>query len=375
MSRIVIGGLEDKRLLGASEAFLDDGHEIVAYCDVAPVPETVSKGRNVVPIEQLKSVQFDYLVFASFDAAKQSAITKRLRAAGCSQPTLIERIFLPKAPERTQEDKVRLIDRSEGEYHGVIMGLSHALTGIDKSKLAKRFFELSWRGQDMYYNLQLFRYAVEHGKFTDIKEAWLVFPHYYFDYDQSQSFQQYRSGQLFGVHRLNDWHNVDVIRNAKLRAQAHDLITQWRLFGRKFADFHKYKNPIKNMKVYQVPDGQGELPKGFWTDRPATVESNRAVFRELIKLLRERHVLPTLILPPLFVKGLNADNVKQLDLIGRRFRTVMTEEVRKTGGIIRFGDLTALFADRRECFRDTEHLNYIGAGAFAEYLNQKHLTD
>lgn len=375
MSKIILAGLKDDRLLRNSEAFLGDEHEIVAYYDVEPVSPDILKGRNVFSLEQLKELQFDYIVFASFDAAHQAEMTKRLRSVGCNQPTIIERIFLPRAPEKRQEDKVRLIDLCQDECYGVIMGLSHALTGIDKSKLARKFFDLSWRGQDMYYNFRLFQYALEHGKFTDIKQAWLVFPQYYFDYDQSQSFKQFTSGQMFGSHRLDDWHNVERIKVGKYLAWIKNQIVNYRLFGRKFADYRKYRTPMHLMKVYSMPDGQGVLPKGFWTDRPATVASNRVIFRELIKLLSARHLKTTIILPPLFIDGLNEETANQLKVIDERFKSIAREELNNLGVDVEIKDYAGIFADKRPFFRDTEHVNYPGAVAFAQFLNGELLTE
>ena len=113
--------------------------------------------------------------------------------------------------------------------------MSYSLTGIDKESLSQRFFDFSWRGQDIYYNFQLLRYALKLEKFTDVKQVSLVFPYYYFSWDQSRSWVQYETGQIFGVNCLNYYHNA-----AKADTKWDLLwnkIVNYQMFGRKLADY------------------------------------------------------------------------------------------------------------------------------------------
>lgn len=271
------------------------------------------------------------------------------------------------ASEKHQRDEVRAIDEADEDFFGIILGLSHAFSGIDKENLNKKFFDFSFGGRDMYYNLKLLKYAFKVGKFSNVKVALLVFPYYYFDYDQSRSYAQYESGQMFGVCRLDDWHNAAKIDDKRWKVQ--NYITQCRMFGKKLMDYYRGGYHKKNYAVYQAPPKTGKLPKGFFTDRPETVSENLSIFAELITILHSRAIKTVLIVPPIPVNELGAESYERLQFEKNKFHELVKLVSKNIGVNFYVADCVPIF-NQREVFRDTEHLNAFGAVIFAKYLNQ-----
>lgn len=225
----------------------------------------------------------------------------------------------------------------------------------------------------MYYNFQLLKYAFKIGKFTEVKQALLVFPYYYFDYDQSRSYAQYESGQIFGVHALNDWHNAYKIK--KNYSMVANYIINYRMFGRKISDYYNYKNVAKNYSVYQGEYNAGTLPKGFFRDFLETEEENRIVFQKIIKILVEHQIVPILIIPPLFIEALNNESYNRLGIIKDKFYSMVRNEIDKLGVNLYVYDFSQIFPNNRLLFRDVEHLNAKGGVVFANVINNQVLED
>ena len=372
MGKVIVCGLIDYETLRAIETFLDDEYEIAGYADIVPPRYNFLRSSNFYSIEQLKDIEFDHIILGTFSGGQYlMQLVAKLNAIGCLDRTVMPIILRPYGAEKMTEDKVRLIDDCTDDYYGVIMGLSYSLKGLDKPTLARKFFELSWSGQDMYYNMRLLQYGLRHGKFLNAKQALLIFPHYFFDYDQSRSYGQYESGQIFSVHALNDWRNA-----SKIKTDKQDLwgggnhITNYRLFGKKLAARYKFKYVEKIYTVCPIEPKRGQLPKGFFKDYPETVEENRAVFRELIMTLYINKIATALIVPPLFVDVLEDESLKRFDFIANKFHTVVREELQRLGVSIQVFDFSRIFQGHRALFRDIDHLNSNGAIAFAQVINQ-----
>lgn len=369
MNKVVICGLRDIETLRAVEHFLDDSYQIVGYSDIyLPIVNSYKTGK-IYSLDQLKTLSFDYIVLASFNNAYLLEVIRALNMFGYSKNIIVPYILRPDSPEKHQEDKVRKINCSHEKFFGIILGLSYSLSGIDKQSLSQKFFDFSWRGQDMYYNFQLLKYSFSIGKFADVKQALLVFPYYYFDYDQSRSYAQYESGQIFGVHALNDWHNFHKIKENY--GMVTNYIINCQMFGKKLAAYYSYEDIAKNYSVYQGEYKAGKLPKGFFRDFPETEIENRLVFKSLIKTLLYRQIIPILVIPPLFIEALNNESYTRLEVIKNKFYSIVRTAINELGVNLQVYDFSRIFPNERPLFRDVEHLNSNSAVVFADVINKQ----
>ena len=235
MKEILICGLRDIETLCAVENFLDDDYKIVGYADITAGNNYLTwNGGGRQPfhtLRDIKGMSFDYAVFPFFDNTQLNDLAVRFRKCGCNQNIIVPVILRPYSPEKHCRDMISAINDADEDYFGIFSGLSYSLSGIDNERLNRKFFNISWGGRDMYYNLKLLEYAFKIGKLSNVKVAFLVFPYYYFDYDQSRSYAQYESGQMFGVHELNDFHNTDKIEDKRYEVQ--NYIMNYRMMNGK----------------------------------------------------------------------------------------------------------------------------------------------
>ena len=374
MKKIIVGVRRDVELLRSIEYFLDDDCEIIGYHRIVPRIANPLFCREFYTVKQLKSVSFDYIVSATLNELDMAKFIESLSVLNCDKKIVIPVILKANGREKRTLDVVSLIDDCEGGYHSIVMGLSHAMRNIDTSVLTRNVFNLSSGGLDIYYLLKLLQYGLMNGKFAGIKQAWLMFPYYYFDYDQSRSYHQYKVGQIFSTHRLDDWHNASKVTQDRdvVGSGVRNYIANYRLFGRKMSDRYRYRFDTRQyLTVCKDELGKGELLQSFWRDHPKTIVENRVLFRKLITLLKKHDVKITLIPPPLFVSVLNDENLERLKVLEERFYSIVNEELSKLGVSVQIKDTTRLFADRRELFLDVVHLNTAGSIAYSKYINDE----
>lgn len=375
MNEVIICGLRYVETLCAVEHFLDDKYHIIGYADVDPEMnwldgDVLGKRMPFYTLEQLERVSFDWIVLPMFDESQSNELIEKLQdlyGREVDKKIIIPTILNRNSIEKHQEDTVRRIRNTHDNFYGVILGLSYSLRGIDKNLLCRKFFDLSWHGRDLYYNLQLLKYAFKIGKFSDIKAALLVFPYYYFEYDQSRSYYQYKSGQMFGVYELDDWHNAD--RVTENGDEIFKYITNYRMFGKKIFDWYHGGYYKKLQTVYQGELKDGKLPKSFFADRPATVEENLKIFADLINILNNRGVRIILVIPPIFIDGLDEESSKNLKMMKEKFYFLVREVTCKSKINLDNWDLTEIFSDKRSMFSDLTHVNIHGSPAFTQKLN------
>ena len=257
------------------------------------------------------------------------------------------------------------IRKADDDYYGAIFGLSYSFKGIDVGRLQEKFYNFSYDGRDIYYNMQLFKFALSLGKFTNLKVAILAFPCYYFNYDQSQSYAQYESAQIYSVWELDDWHNY---KKTKINLdKVENYITNYRMFGKKISE---YFHGSYHKKHYITYKGNMNLAKSYTVDRRLpTVTENISIFSEFIKLLNERGIRIIFAVTPILLTALNEESLHKVKLQVDDVSHLVKEIADSAGVAVEFQDFSNQFADRTDLFRDLDHLNANGAVVFGNLLD------
>ena len=197
-------------------------------------------------------------------------------------------------------------------------------------------------------------------------------PNYYFQYDQSRSLAQYTSGQMFAIHELDDYHNFQ--KTGGHYQEVRNYIINYRMFGRRMSEYyhiHRFTNPTT---IWDGKDGEGKLPGGWLKSHENTMPEYLEIFKKFIILLSRHFIRLTILHPPLYLKGMIEEH-KQIVLVrNKEFLSQISESVTKAGCRAYWNDFTSVFAERRELFRDLEHLNAQGAAAWGEVINGKILA-
>lgn len=358
VKQIILYGVRHVELRRDIEFFLDDGYEIIGYSDTWYTSDVLD-GKRFIPLEQLRAVEFDYIIPLSFKEAVLADMESGLEKQGVSPEKIVRpTMFLHQGAEKMQVDLVRDL---EAQYRGenLIFGLSYSLRGILKKKLRPAFYDCSWHGLDLYYNYRIFQHMRNRRMLSTAEAALLVFHYYCFDYDMSKTAYHYRTGQMFALRGLNDWHNY------RQAPEGADCVANYQMFGRKISDFYHFQRyEHQNRGIYRGEDGKADLD-GLWLRQyPETKTENIAVYGAFCQELRAEGIVPVLIVPPYYLSGLNQASLDAFEKKKESFYAVVEKSD------IQIFDFSDVFADRRELFADLTHLNSDGAEEFTRILNE-----
>ena len=369
MKKIVIYGVACIELRQDIEKFLDDDYQIIGYSDAY----FTSSGIDGVPFIKLCELcnhDFDYVLPASYQENTRMSMRQSLIENGVLEEKIIEpTMFLQRNAEKARFDIIEDIRNNYKGGYGLIFGLSYSRFGIRKNLLTKYFYDCSLPGLDLYYNFHIYMYMVNQGLLSDTKTALMVFPYYYFNYDMSRALAQYTSGQIFSVYQLDDWHHYQQVSGGI------NYVTNYRMFGKKIAKAYcSHCVDIEKSTVYQGGDGMAVLDKIWLTEHKETIKENRTVFLEFCFNLKERAITPILVVPPLYLQGLDSASVEAFKQKKKQFYRIV-DETEKSVGKIKIFDYADKFAKQPELFRDITHLNTTGGKVFTGLINEDILSE
>lgn len=371
MGKIVVYGVGNVVIRRNVECFLDTAYEIVGYSDTY-FGEDILDHKPFFRPEELHKMDFDYILLCSFQESLKNAMRGKLEAEGVPADKIVDlKLLVDDYPVGdTSFDLIGDIEEHYNGEQGLIFGLSYSMLGIHENALSVPFYSCASPGLDLYYNFRIFTYMREEGLLNAVKSALLVFPYYYFDYDMSRSLAQYRNWRMCGLRRLNDWHHYRCV------PKGADFVANYRLFGKKFAQFyHSSRFVPKSMKTYQGEKGKLSITdknfadKRFFQEYEETARENKEWMSQFFRALIEEGIEPVLIVPPIYIEGLEESAKIVLSEKKRRFERILGE-IREEVPNMRFYDYADIFAGRREWFSDITHVNFTGGEHLTERINR-----
>lgn len=361
--------IEDRRRI---ENFLGQGFMVTGVTDPERKEDLFEDEPAFFPVEGLRNRSFDYVVVAPLNEGIQDRWKKILLDCGIDREKIVLPCVLwPNSSAKYHEDMVKTIRENDDDdvVNGLIFGLSYSRKGIDRSMLSGKWFDFSSDGMDLYYNMQLYKYALKYNKFPVAKKAMIVAPNYYFQYDQSRSYAQYTSGQMFAVHELNDYHNFQ--KTGGDFPKVKNYIINYQMFGKKISDYYHVHRVTNSSTVWDGRDGEGKLPAGWLKIHEETIPEYKEIFGEFIRLLSINGLKIIVLQPPIYIKGIDDEQKEQLFARNEDFRKIVYEAAAKIGCNISTFDFTSAFKEKREFFRDLEHLNANGAVEWGKIINEQ----
>lgn len=366
MKKIILYGVTSIELRRNVEYFLDKRCEIMGYSDTH-YWEDVVDGKTFFAPEDIHQLEFDCIIPLSFREKVLGMMRSYLLEHGVSEEKIVYPVvFLHRNAEKCQLDLIADIQEHGHNKEGLIFGLSYSLRGIFTDKLDGRYYDCSWSSLDLYYNIQLFRYMAKHGFLTAVRNALLCFPYYYFDYDMSRFLHLYENGHIFAVRQLDDWHHFREVPGAA------DYVENYRMFGQRISEFYHFRRfKFQSQDVYQGRDGEETLNKIWFRTYEDTFAENKILFTQFVRDLLQRGISPILIIPPLYLNGINQVSQNAFVEKKARFYGALRDIQSVLGYNIRILDYSGTFANKREYFMDITHLNSTGGEKFTEILNEQ----
>lgn len=364
LKKIILYGVRHVELRRDIEFFLDNEYEIAGYSDTYYTSDILD-GKRFIPPNQLKTEEFDYIIPLSFRESTLADMKTTLQNQGIPLGKIIyPTMFLHQNAEKMQVDLIKDIEMQYQGEEGLIFGLSYSLRGIFEKKMNPVFFDCSWHGLDLYYCYRIFQYMRSRNMLSAVKIALLVFPYYFFNYDMSMTFYHYRTGQMFALQSLNDWHNY------RQTPGAYDCVVNYQLFGQKISEFYHFQRyEHKNRGIYAGKDGEADLDRLWFDNHPETEIENVALYNAFISELLSEGIIPFVIVPPFYLKGLNQVS---LDAFEQRKQDFYRITAKANAQVF---DFSKKFANHREFFADLTHLNSDGARDFTNVINKAVLVN
>ena len=241
-------------------------------------------------------------------------------------------------------------------------GMSYFSHGLDTSRFEKNLFNFAKASQDLYYDYQVAKFAVSHGK--NLRYALIGLAPYSFHYDLSKTTDQGWRVVYYSL-ALNDTHNFWMSSD-----EIKKLFTQ---------NFISYELPIENFDLNDTNSDKIEMQEmnlgarlrtrdraEIWSNKnyPETFAENIKIFDDYLTLCEENNIRPIILITPVtegYKKFFSKEKITE-------FHEIISAAIEKHS--------TAIFVDGWKIeqfadidFFDSDHLNRLGAAKFSVILN------
>lgn len=395
---IVIYGLGSGREV--VEQCIRPVHTIVGYTDSFADIEYFGY-KKFIKLEKLKEAQFDWLILTIKNMETCGKIIENLVSAWEIPREKILSFFEVMNVTMPSQKVDRILSYSDvcgggHKYSGIILGISHAVCGINKTYLEGNYCNLALRSQDIYYNNFTLRYCIEQyaGQFDQLQNVIIeMYDYNYFNYDVSLlknalDFYYCRGGITVDEHHFGDnkffhgslrkemeqlgWKQPDLV-TMQMRKQLFDDIKYVEQLDLNCDTPKQYTNSIKpNESLPSRKFVSSILTKRF----EATIKENVEILEETIQFARTINpsMKIALVLIPRYITMETALVNTLLPWKGE-FEEIVYGFQKKYGlQYYNFKNYTKISGNHR-FYNDVNHLNKVGAMAFTAVLNQSMQTE
>ena len=252
------------------------------------------------------------------------------------------------------------------EFDMFATGLSYAEVGLDVTRFKRKLFNFAHSSQDLYYNLQVAKFAVSCAPPGKIRYALINLAPYSFHYDLSQA----DNLQFLMLHYLlafDDLHNFR-LSAAEYRKFLREKYLSMRLPLEPF----DVNNPfyVKSSLRFMTPESKLRALKSRKKvgrkNFPATRAENVKILDEYLTLCEQNSIRPIIFLTPmseLYMKHYPNKNMNE-------FRFLVNQACRKHSSAIFIDgwEIDNLMTDKD--FYDYGHMNIQGAAKFSMFLSE-----
>lgn len=285
-------------------------------------------------------------------------------------------------------------DLPDRELDGLVLGISHGLTGIVAEKLPGNVCNLCQSSQDIYFNYRVLRGAYEnyYSKIKNLKYVIFdMFDYTYFNFDtiQTGAYEPYLEENGFLCEERSPWNKpiTHEIINEQLREWWWEGRTQaeqnrldelfpgmQKLEGcacknEVICDKRKHILPEKEIENYKKNKSLSDIQRQVFEN---TLESQLSNFYNILQLLKRINpeIKIYLVLLPKYKVVEEAEEVVNQEW-RKLFVNFINDFQKKIDGL-ELIDLKScqFFSEKREYYFDLTHFNHRGACEFTEYLSK-----
>ncbi|OXS77032.1 hypothetical protein B1B04_01115 [Lysinibacillus sp. KCTC 33748] len=338
--------------------------EIIAFIDSNPLKKNTFflERYKILSPKDIKNVYYDVIIVASVFQDEISSLLIK-------ENVPFEKIIYYKSEYYEDFLKEQMMNLELSQFTNksqdielIATGLSYVRDGLDLSILKKKAFNFGFSSQDLFSDYYILNSILKHNRVDNLKYILLGVSYFSFSYDLSKSINSYLTPRYYGLTKTMRSYQVQdeyfKFRNIAELALDYEQ------------DVNKAQLKYQNNKYYEVisnkdkQEGKRTALRHSSKSYPLTIDENKAIFNQILKLCESHGVLPIVVVFPVtsyyfdfLTKGFEQ---KFLDLISeyqKEYKFLYLDYLKDTN-----------FKD--DDFWDATHLNFKGAKKLTEKLNE-----
>ena len=346
----------------------------VVVDEPAPIREFVTKTGGyadiVFPFHDLKecieNCEYDY-IFAVSETNTVEIFPNKLRKYGAPLNKTVH-FYLTNDGNNSHIIKRALtyFKKNSKDFDMIATGMSYTSFGLDSDRFKGSLFNFAKASQDLYYDYQIAKFAVDVNRGRKIRYALIGLAPYSFHFDLSKTIKENWRLIHYCV-ALNDMHNFHM-PSEKCR----------KFFQKSFfdAELPLEQVDLNNVNADKIKMDTMNLRKRLdlrdraeaWSDKSKnfveTRDENIKILDDYLTLCKKNNIRPIIFLPPMSEGYMKHFSREKLD----EFYHIISAATDKfSDAIFVDGWKISEFADGDFC--DADHLNLLGAAKFSSVLN------
>lgn len=372
-----IGAMGENNLNQIRER-LSDRYEVIGFMDSFYQKEFYQY-LKVYKIGELPEMDYDYIVINAYNQSSDDEIYNLLSGYGVPNGKIVRYAkYAYRSPEFPVSSKFNklMIFRQQNllpEPDGLLIGMSYSELGVDVNRLSGCIYNLAAGALDLFYNKLMTESLFSMGKIIE-QSRYFIFemPYFIFNYDLSLCDHGLFQHTMNYISFWERWHHFREKESNK------EFLRGFPVFQDMFLrDSQGNSSMILNcramseMRILEEGNGDNVVSHTIKKNHIATVEENRDLFQQIIKMLKEKapHIQTIILIcpQPSFIRNLYEKYPLQKQIFWQEMRRA--QEAYPDLIIL---DEQELFTGRDEYFADKYgHLNRSGCDKFTEFLDQK----
>lgn len=276
-------------------------HKIVGYSDSVSLIKSY-KGIPFYRIDELNKAECDFIVITTINRKNAKKISDMLVEKCPDKSNQIISYHMYSISEN-YKIKINYSKQTNETYEGIILGNSHARDGILPNYLNHKFINLSFSGQDLYYNFQILKVCLkdENTLFKNLKYiVWDLWDYNILNYDLSltDSIINYWDGGVLDEHNYFKKSNgSSQTFNDVLYEQCGIVVDEEKrhllldLFDDIYSELHEYDFLTDNYwsHIPKNPNIPTPYIMGGVTSKrhDNTVEENKMIFMDIMRIIND----------------------------------------------------------------------------------------
>ncbi|BDB02539.1 chemotaxis protein [Clostridium botulinum] len=343
---------------------LNDNVEILAYVD----NDSNKWGKyyynkEIIDPKYINDIKYDFIVIAS---QFNNEIYNQLLQIGLDGSRILQFFKFSDLNWNMFKWQMDSYTNSKEKVEILATGISYTDLGIQENILYKKCFKFSIASQDLYYDYTIVKNIIENHKekAQNLRYVIIGLSYYSFQYDMSLSAMKNKVILYYEV--LKDIHNFKDAKKIYLEYEINENIAS-KIFKKN--QYGRYDLNWNTTILKGIEDkryvGKLQAERDCNKNYPKTVEENKEIFKNYLKLLRDNNIKPIVVVFPAseyYTKYFSRR-------IEDEFHSIINEFEKEYD--FQYIDYfrSDLFGD--DDFTDVSHLNPKGAEKFTQILNEE----